>query len=178
MAEERAFGVGEAVEDAASPTHAHNEIELDLAGGDGEPQANGSEAGDAGEAQAGEAGDGGEEASAAAQRDEYLALAQRTQADFENYRKRVAREAGLAESRGLTRLARELLPALDNLDRALAHAADADAAAALIVSAPSARSASGSTPRSTRRSRSSRSTASRPARSSRSTSPAIGSPAA
>src|ERR1700680_2151207 len=50
----------------------------------------------------------------AAQRDEYLALAQRTQADFENYRKRVARESALAEGRGLTRLARELLPALEH----------------------------------------------------------------
>ena len=62
----------------------------------------------------------------AAQRDEYLALAQRTQADFENYRKRVARDAAAAESRGLVRLARELLPALDNLDLALAASADAD----------------------------------------------------
>jgi molecular chaperone GrpE len=63
----------------------------------------------------------------AAQRDEYLALAQRTQADFENYRKRAAREAGAAQERGLTRLARELLPALDNLDRALDHAAESAA---------------------------------------------------
>jgi molecular chaperone GrpE len=58
----------------------------------------------------------------AAQRDEYLSLAQRTQADFENYRKRVAREAAAAEQRGVGRLARELLPALDSLDRALEHA--------------------------------------------------------
>jgi molecular chaperone GrpE len=55
----------------------------------------------------------------AAQRDEYLALAQRTQADFENYRKRVARDAALAQDRGVARLAKELLPALDNLDRAI-----------------------------------------------------------
>jgi len=59
----------------------------------------------------------------AEQRDEYLSLAQRTQADFENYRKRVARDAAAAETRGISRLARELLPALDNLDRALAAAA-------------------------------------------------------
>jgi molecular chaperone GrpE len=65
-------------------------------------------------------------AATAAQRDEYLALAQRTQADFENYRKRVARDAATAETRGLARLARELLPALDSLERALAAAADAD----------------------------------------------------
>ncbi len=37
----------------------------------------------------------------AAKRDEYLALAQRTQADFENYRKRVARESALAQERGV-----------------------------------------------------------------------------
>ena len=51
--------------------------------------------------------------------DEYLALAQRTQADFENYRKRVARDAATAEARGTARLAKEILPALDNLARAL-----------------------------------------------------------
>jgi molecular chaperone GrpE len=54
--------------------------------------------------------------------DEYLALAQRTQADFENFRKRMARDVSAAEARGVGRLARELLPALDNLDRALAAA--------------------------------------------------------
>jgi molecular chaperone GrpE len=62
----------------------------------------------------------------AAQRDEYLALAQRTQADFENYRKRVAREAGAAQERGMATLAKELLPALDNLDRAIDAAAEED----------------------------------------------------
>jgi len=61
-----------------------------------------------------------------AQRDEYLALAQRTQADFENYRKRVARESALAQERGVAKLVKELLPALDNLDRALDAAAEED----------------------------------------------------
>jgi molecular chaperone GrpE len=61
----------------------------------------------------------------AKQRDDYLALAQRTQADFENYRKRVAREAATAQERGTCSLAKELLPALDNLDRALAEAGTA-----------------------------------------------------
>ncbi|MBA3861485.1 MAG: nucleotide exchange factor GrpE [Solirubrobacterales bacterium] len=50
---------------------------------------------------------------------QYLALAQRTQADFENFRRRATRERGEAEARGVGRLARELLPALDNLERAL-----------------------------------------------------------
>jgi molecular chaperone GrpE len=65
--------------------------------------------------------------------DKYLALAQRTQADFENYRKRTAREKEAAQARGVGRLARELLPALDNLERALAAAAaDANADEQLI----------------------------------------------
>ena len=54
--------------------------------------------------------------------DEYLELAQRTRADFENYRKRAAREAAAAQERGVVKLARELLPAVDNLDRAVAAA--------------------------------------------------------
>jgi molecular chaperone GrpE len=67
-------------------------------------------------------GDLDELVATAAQRDEYLALAQRTQADFENYRKRVARESAGARERGVATLAKELLPALDNLDRALEEA--------------------------------------------------------
>jgi molecular chaperone GrpE len=59
----------------------------------------------------------------AAKRDEYLALAQRTQADFENYRKRVARESALAQERGVAKLAKELLPAIDNLERAIVEIA-------------------------------------------------------
>jgi molecular chaperone GrpE len=62
----------------------------------------------------------------AKQRDDYLALAQRTQADFENYRKRVARDAAAARDRGVGSLAKELLPALDNLDRALDGADEND----------------------------------------------------
>jgi molecular chaperone GrpE len=53
------------------------------------------------------------------ERDEYLELAQRTKADFENYRKRVAKETAEALARGKAQLARELLPAIDNLERAL-----------------------------------------------------------
>jgi molecular chaperone GrpE len=62
----------------------------------------------------------------AAERDKYLGLAQRTQADFENYRKRVARDAAAARERGVGSLVKELLPALDNLDRALEAAAQDD----------------------------------------------------
>jgi len=70
-------------------------------------------------------GELGELVKTAAQRDEYLALAQRTQADFENYRKRVVRDAAAAQDRGVAKLAKELLPAIDNLDRAI-EAAEAE----------------------------------------------------
>jgi molecular chaperone GrpE len=55
--------------------------------------------------------------------DEYLELAQRTKADFDNYRKRVAKEAGDAVARGRAELARELIPVVDNLERAVDSAA-------------------------------------------------------
>ncbi len=60
----------------------------------------------------------------AAERDEYLALAQRTQADFENYRKRMARDVGVARERGVGTLAKEIFPALDSLARAVEAAGD------------------------------------------------------
>jgi molecular chaperone GrpE len=60
------------------------------------------------------AADGGED-----EAQKYLALAQRTQADFENYRKRMAREKAQAVDRGVAKVAKELLPALDHLDHAL-----------------------------------------------------------
>jgi molecular chaperone GrpE len=49
----------------------------------------------------------------------FLELAKRTQADFENYRKRMARENAAAADRGAAKLAKELLPALDHLEIAL-----------------------------------------------------------
>lgn len=56
------------------------------------------------------------------ERDEYLDLARRTKADFDNYRRRIAGEAREAEQRGRAAIARELIPVLDNLERALAVA--------------------------------------------------------
>jgi molecular chaperone GrpE len=61
----------------------------------------------------------------AAKADEYLGLAQRTQADFENFRRRASRDAAVATQRGAMKLAKELLPAVDNLERALEHAPEA-----------------------------------------------------
>jgi molecular chaperone GrpE len=66
------------------------------------------------------------------ERDEYLELAQRTKADFENYRRRVATETSEALARGKADLAKQLLPALDNLERALAAGEDAAAHEALV----------------------------------------------
>lgn len=59
-----------------------------------------------------------------AKADEYLALAQRTQADFDNYRKRARQDVESAGERGVARLAGELLGALDNFDHALAAIAE------------------------------------------------------
>ena len=56
------------------------------------------------------------------ERDEYLALAQRVQADFENYRKRAVRDQERLVAHAHERLVRELLPTLDDLERALGAA--------------------------------------------------------
>ena len=62
------------------------------------------------------------------QRDEYLDALQRLQADFENYRKRVARAADDAAARAAGDIVVKLLPILDALDLAEAHFASAPAA--------------------------------------------------
>jgi molecular chaperone GrpE len=53
------------------------------------------------------------------ERDEYLELAKRTKADFENFRRRVANDIQAAQSRGKIEVAREVIDAVDNLERAL-----------------------------------------------------------
>ena len=58
-------------------------------------------------------------ASVTAQRDEYLDALQRLKAEFDNYRKRVAREQAEWHARATERLVGELLPVLDDLERAL-----------------------------------------------------------
>jgi len=59
---------------------------------------------------------------AEAARDEYLALAKQTRADFENYQKRNARDLVVERRFAQTPLAGDLLSALDNLERAIAAA--------------------------------------------------------
>ncbi len=71
-------------------------------------------------------GEGDTLSALSAERDRYLELAQRTQADFENYRKRAAKDAAGAGNRAKAGLVRELLPVLDNLERALDHADEGD----------------------------------------------------
>jgi molecular chaperone GrpE len=60
------------------------------------------------------------------ERDEYLDLAKRTQADFENYRKRAAKDVAVSGARARAGLIRELLPVVDNLERALTSAPEDD----------------------------------------------------
>ena len=57
----------------------------------------------------------------ARERDEYLLALQRTQADFENYRKRIARLQDEQSARAAADLVSKLLPVLDTLDLAEAH---------------------------------------------------------
>jgi molecular chaperone GrpE len=53
------------------------------------------------------------------ERDEYLDLAKRTKADFENFRKRMSAEVLAAAGRGKAEVLRDVLPVLDDLERAL-----------------------------------------------------------
>jgi molecular chaperone GrpE len=59
-----------------------------------------------------------------AERDEHLNDLKRVAAEFENYRKRVLRDQESLVARAHERLVKELLPVLDDLERALAAAAE------------------------------------------------------
>jgi molecular chaperone GrpE len=61
------------------------------------------------------------------ERDEYLVALQRTQADFENYRKRIQRMQEEQSARAASALVTKLLPVLDTLDLAQAHQTRASA---------------------------------------------------
>jgi molecular chaperone GrpE len=56
------------------------------------------------------------------ERDEYLDALQRLKAEFDNYRKRTARDQEQLVALAHERLVKELLPVLDDLERALAAA--------------------------------------------------------
>lgn len=61
--------------------------------------------------------------SVTAERDDYLDRLRRLQADFENYKKRSAKEHREAGERAMARLADQLLPVLDSCDAAMMHGA-------------------------------------------------------
>jgi molecular chaperone GrpE len=58
------------------------------------------------------------------ERDEHLDDLKRVAAEFENYRKRVARDQASLAARAHERLVKELLPVLDDLERALEAASE------------------------------------------------------
>jgi molecular chaperone GrpE len=62
------------------------------------------------------------------ERDERIDDLKRVAADFDNYRKRVARDQQSLAARAHERLVKELLPVLDDLERALQAAAEHEAA--------------------------------------------------
>jgi molecular chaperone GrpE len=64
------------------------------------------------------------------EREEYLDLARRTKADFENFRKRAAADVQAAQTRGKVEVAREVVDAVDNLERALETSDSSDGLAA------------------------------------------------
>ena len=64
--------------------------------------------------------------------DETVALLKRTQADFQNYQARNARERDTERKYAVWALARDLLPAFDNLERAVAAARQAGDASPLM----------------------------------------------
>ena len=53
------------------------------------------------------------------ERDEYLDALRRLKAEFENYKKRIARDQDALHARASERVAKQLLPVLDDLERAL-----------------------------------------------------------
>jgi molecular chaperone GrpE len=61
-----------------------------------------------------------------AQRDEYLDDLRRSHADFENYRKRVARDGAVQREQGRSDVVTALLEVLDDLDRVVAAAQGLD----------------------------------------------------
>ena len=119
--EERAFSEADAAEEAADAAAAAASRAKGHPNGNGHGARHG--AGNANEAAP--SGALAEEADPrevlARERDEYLLALQRTQADFENYRKRVARLQDEQSARASSDLVDKLLPVLDTLDLAEAH---------------------------------------------------------
>jgi molecular chaperone GrpE len=118
--EESAFSEAEAAEEAADAADS-----AAGAGGNGNGNGNGNAQGHGRGGEPGHSTALAEEAdpreTLARERDEYLMALQRTQADFENYRKRVSRLQEEQSARASSDLVNKLLPVLDTLDLAEAH---------------------------------------------------------
>jgi molecular chaperone GrpE len=71
-------------------------------------------------------------AEALKERDEYLDALQRLKAEFDNYRKRVARDQQELAARAHERLVKELVPVLDDLERAINHEGDIEEGVKLV----------------------------------------------
>lgn len=71
--------------------------------------------------------DAEQHAQVVAERDNYLDALQRLKAEFDNYRKRVERDREAQHLAGVRQLCGDLLPVVDNLERALATSGDAGA---------------------------------------------------
>lgn len=66
------------------------------------------------------------------ERNKYLELAKRARADFDNYQKRISRELQTERMYAAQPMIADLLPVLDNLDRALESAKDNAEAAGIV----------------------------------------------
>ncbi len=118
--EESAFSEAEAAEEA-SDAAATAAAARTPANGNGDGMNAGNSGGGQGAHSTGLAEDSDPKELLARERDEYLLALQRTQADFENYRKRIARLQHEQAARASGDIVAKLLPVLDTLDLAEAH---------------------------------------------------------
>lgn len=115
-----AGGEDDTEQPGAEAAGAEPELELDP----GSPEGSGPTEQEGGVAEATAAPGAGALDLVAAERDEYLDALRRLQADFENFRKRTARQQAETFDRASEAVIERLLPALDALDLALAHAGE------------------------------------------------------
>jgi molecular chaperone GrpE len=81
----------------------------------------------------GATGAGGSLDAVRGERDEYLDMLRRVQADFENYKKRMQRQQSDQLERASENMVAKLLPALDAFDLARAHLSDEDSASPAVT---------------------------------------------
>jgi molecular chaperone GrpE len=116
--EEREIATQEAAVDKAHPPAAPDAVPAEGAAAGEEPATADRSASDAAAPAPDAAASDAPASPAPDYKDQWL----RAAAELDNVRKRARRDVAAAESRGIAKLARELLPALDNFERALAAA--------------------------------------------------------